>query len=362
MMTAMDRNDGGGDERHQWELHEVEFVAEGVRRIPLPLPNDGLRAVNVYAIEDGDALTLIDGGWAYAESLQRLEVALESFGARLSDVRRILVTHVHRDHYTQAVAIRRRSGATVLLGAEEAGTLRIISSLDAEMPTTQLNRLRRHGAVALADHIAARRPMVVTDRSYFESPDGWITAGSEIAVGQHVLTAIATPGHTRGHLVFRSAPSGDSAGLLFAGDHVLPHITPSIGFEADRPPVPLRDYLSSLERVLALPDTPLLPAHGPTTASVHSRVAELLAHHADRLNGAEEVIVAGAATAHDVADRLTWTRRGTAFRDLDPFNAMLAVLETAAHLDVLVLRGRAQRDGDPESGEGVVRYGPVGGQ
>lgn len=359
MVTAMDRRDGEEGERRRWESHQVECVAEGVRRIPLPLPNDGLRAVNVYAIEDGDALTLIDGGWAYAESLQRLEVALESFGARLSDVRRILVTHVHRDHYTQAIAIRRRCGADVLLGAEEAGTLRAISRLDAEVPTTQLDRLRRHGAGLLADDIAARRPMVVTDRSYFEAPDGWITAGSEISVGQYVLTAIPTPGHTRGHLVFRSAPGGDSAGLLFAGDHVLPHITPSIGFEADRPPAPLRDYLRSLERLLALPDTPLLPAHGPVARSVHTRVGELLAHHADRLDSTQEKLIDGPVTAHDVAGRLTWTRRGTVFSDLDPFNAMLAVLETAAHLDVLVLRGRALRDGDPESGEGSVRYGSV---
>lgn len=274
-------------------------------------------------------------------------------------MRQILVTHVHRDHYTQAVAIRRRSGALVLLGAEEAGTLRIISGLDAEIPTTQLQRLRRHGAGALADHIAVNRPMVVTDRNFFEPPDNWIAAGSEIPVGKYVLSAIATPGHTRGHLVFRSAPSGDSAGFLFAGDHVLPHITPSIGFEADRPPAPLRDYLESLERVLALPDTPLLPAHGPITASVHSRAIELLAHHAKRLDATNDAIVAGAATAYDAASRLTWTRRETAFSVLNSFNAMLAVLETAAHLDLLVLSGRARRDADPESGDGVVRYEPV---
>ena len=41
-------------------------MADGVHRIPLPLPNDGLRAVNVYAIADGDGLTLVDSGWALA--------------------------------------------------------------------------------------------------------------------------------------------------------------------------------------------------------------------------------------------------------------------------------------------------------
>jgi len=92
-------------------------VAEGVHRIPLPLPNDGLRAVNVYAIEDGSALTLIDSGWALAEARQRLETALAGIGRELGDVRRYLVTHVHRDHYTLAVTVRRLFGSRILLGA-----------------------------------------------------------------------------------------------------------------------------------------------------------------------------------------------------------------------------------------------------
>jgi len=85
-------------------------VGQGVYRIPLPLPHDGLRAVNVYAIADGEQLVLIDSGWALTESEELLVRALDSIGYRLVDVREFLVTHVHRDHYTQAVAIRRAHG------------------------------------------------------------------------------------------------------------------------------------------------------------------------------------------------------------------------------------------------------------
>ena len=76
---------------------------------------------------------------------------------------------------------------------------------------------------------------------------------------------VATPGHTRGHVVFVDA----AAELLFAGDHVLPHITPSIGFEAVPGPLPLGDYMDSLRLVRELPDRRLLPAHGPVSPSVH---------------------------------------------------------------------------------------------
>ena len=59
-----------------------------------------------------------------------------------------------------------------------------------------------------------------------------------------------------------------AAGLLFAGDHVLPTITPSIGFEPALPAQPLGDFLGSLTKVRGLPDLRLLPAHGPVADSV----------------------------------------------------------------------------------------------
>ena len=49
-----------------------------------------------------------------------------------------------------------------------------------------------------------------------------------------------------------------------------------------------------------------------------------------------------------MAGALPWTRRQTKLPDLDPLNAMLATLETASHLEVLVQRGvlaRTEQDG-----------------
>jgi glyoxylase-like metal-dependent hydrolase (beta-lactamase superfamily II) len=131
-------------------------------------------------------------------------------------------------------------------------------------------------------------------------------------------------------------PANDA---LFAGDHVLPHITPSIGVELNRPPSPLRDYLTSLELIRALPDARLLPAHGPVTASVHDRIDELLVHHEQRLTATADAVDSGAHTAFDVAHVLPWTRHKRRIDDLDMFNQVLAIHETMAHLRVLVERG-----------------------
>jgi glyoxylase-like metal-dependent hydrolase (beta-lactamase superfamily II) len=137
---------------------------------------------------------------------------------------------------------------------------------------------------------------------------------------------------------------------------VLPHITPSIGFEPVSASQPLGDYLESLRMVRSLPDLRLLPAHGPVTASAHARIDELLTHHRDRLGRCAEAVAAGAGTAYQVACALRWTRRGRHLEDLDPFNQMLAVTETRAHLELLAAQGRLTVSSDGE----VAVYAPAG--
>lgn len=342
-----------GGSREAWTRPGPELVAPGVYRIPLPLPMDGLRAVNVYAIEDGEHLVLIDGGWALDASRELLEGSLGEVGHGLRDIHRVLVTHVHRDHYTQAVAIRRAVGAEVALGVGERPSLQRLMDGREGMLKSQPQRLRRLGAVALAEEVDAIPVDFSTTLAFYEEPDTWLEPG-RVELDTLELDAVHTPGHTRGHLVFHAA----NRGLLFAGDHVLPHITPSIGFEPDRPPLPLRDYLASLQRVLSLPDAVLLPAHGPAGGSTHSRAHELISHHETRLADTRAALRSGAEAALEVARILRWTSRGRSFEDLGLFDQMLAVLETAAHLDVLVLRGEAAQydDGD------TVRYGPIASQ
>jgi hypothetical protein len=74
---------------------------------------------------------------------------------------------------------------------------------------------------------------------------------------------------------------------------------------------------------------------------VHERVDALLDHHDRRLAEMLRVLGDGASTAYEVATRTFWTSRRRLFGDLDPFNQMLAVFETALHLDLLVARGQA---------------------
>ena len=333
---------------HEWAEPGVYPVAPGVHRVPLPLPTDGLRAVNVYVIAGDGGLVLIDSGWALEVARRDLTSALATLGAGLGDIRSFLVTHVHRDHYTLAVQLRREFGGMVSLGLGERQAIAVLSGGTAEPFAPQLAELRASGADALIGNLADTARALPGGAADWEEPDKWLTPYEEIGVAGRALTVIPTPGHTRGHVVFRDA----AAGVLFAGDHVLPHITPSIGFEAVPSRQPLQDFLGSLRLVRSLPDMRLLPAHGPVAPSAHTRIDELLAHHDDRLARCLAAVRDGAATAYQAAGFLRWTRRQRRLGELDPFNQMLAVIETRAHLELLAAQGHLVSSVH----DGVVRY------
>lgn len=313
-----------------------------MHRIPLPLPGDNLHAVNVYAIADGDQVVMIDGGWAMAQSTELMTAGLAQIGYDLADVREFLVTHLHRDHYTQAVAVRRITGSEVSVGEGERACLEAIHNVTTH---PDIARLTEAGAPDVAAEIAQwTEGLTGPDLTNWENPDTWLTDGIDLPLQTRTLRVIATPGHTRGHVVFHDS----AANTLFAGDHILPHITPSIGVELTRPVSPLRDYLHSLELIRALPDARLLPAHGPVTGSAHERIDELLTHHEQRLEATAKAVENGADTGYEVARALGWTRRERHLDDLDLFNKVLAINETVAHLIVLVERNwltRTEMDG-----------------
>ncbi|MBV9581959.1 MAG: MBL fold metallo-hydrolase [Chloroflexi bacterium] len=333
------------DSGQYWTAEGAWPVGEGIYRIPLPLPTDALKAVNVYVLETDDGLTLIDGGWAIEAARDVLGRCLRQLGYRFQDLRRFLVTHVHRDHYTLAAVLGSQYDADVSLGLGERATLEVITD-PRRVGSPTANALRAAGAFEVANQWPMSSADLI-DRNMWRFPDTWLDGDFTTSVGSHTLDAVHTPGHTPGHYVFAER----AAGLLFAGDHVLPTITPSIGFAMAPPPNPLGDFLASLAKVRKLPDLTILPAHGPVAPSSHRRVDELLSFHEMRLAQSLAALAGEAATAFAVAQQLTWTRHNKTYAELELHSKGLAALETKAHLELLVVRGQANRE---ESPDGVV--------
>lgn len=345
-------------DRYAWTEPGVESLGDGLYRIPLPLPGDSLKAVNVYAMAGEDGVDLIDAGMALAQARERLTDALGEIGYGLGDIRNFFITHIHQDHYTLAVELRTTLRGKITLGEGERINMEAIRDVaDGRSEPGFIEMLAAMGAAELADRVRQFMGPRLADprpRLQWSDPDQWLADGAQLDLRSRTLRAIHTPGHTRGHVVFH-----DEAGAaLFAGDHVLPHITPSIGFQPSITRLALRDYLGSLRLMLTLPDSRLLPAHGPVCDSTHDRVTELLAHHETRLRQTLDAAGGGPVTALSAASVIPWTRRQRKFADLDMMSQLLAVGETSAHLEVLVLRGQLVRH---VSDEGVDSYAlPVG--
>lgn len=338
------------DSGEHWAAEGAWQVAEGIHRIPLPLPMDALKAINVYVVEGDDGLTLIDGGWAIPVARELLDKSLRSIGSGFGDIKRFLVTHVHRDHYTMATVLGHEVGAEVSLGIDEKPALELLHDAAAgeidESPF--LDVLRTAGAGELAAYWSGTDQGSLPDAKDWQFPDVWLEGDRTLQIGPRQIDAVHTPGHTPGHYVF----ADQAEGVLFAGDHVLPTITPSIGFTIPPADQPLGNFMESLAKVRKLPDLRILPAHGPVAPSTYERVDELLVHHETRLDQCLASLKArGAVTSVVVARDLGWTRHETAFEDLDMFSQGMAAMETKAHLELLVARGQAT---ETDHADGVV--------
>ena len=106
-------------------------------------------------------------------------------------------------------------------------------------------------------------------------------------------------------------------------------------------------FLESIDKFLPLPiDTLTLPSHGKPFRGLHTRIQQLHDHHRDRL---AEVMQACALRPHSAADILPIMFK----RELDLHQTTFAIGEALAHLHLLWLEGKLQRQLEPN---GVYRF------
>ena len=94
---------------------------DGIGLATMPIGINHIESVNVYLVEDGDSVTLVDCGmWHPGEpddGLTTLRHALNARGYVLDDISRIFVTHAHIDHYGMAGRLMELTGAELLMHA-----------------------------------------------------------------------------------------------------------------------------------------------------------------------------------------------------------------------------------------------------
>src|SRR5918911_901363 len=83
----------------------------GIWRLPLPLRDSPLGHVNTYLIRADDGYLLVDCGWDTTDCLATLEGHLRALDVPMGDVRHLIITHIHPDHYGLAGRIREMARA-----------------------------------------------------------------------------------------------------------------------------------------------------------------------------------------------------------------------------------------------------------
>jgi glyoxylase-like metal-dependent hydrolase (beta-lactamase superfamily II) len=320
-------------------------MGQGVSLITLPLPFRAPPSVNAYLIEGDQGLTLIDCGTDWSDGFEALTTGLAAVGLDHSGIHTLVVSHLHPDHVGMAPRLTREWGVKTVMHSRAAQLIDRYNDTAGFVQRTR-DLADRHG-VPPAQHAAfvevGPRPEWMP---MIDPPDQVVEDGDRIPIdGDRRLEVIHTPGHEAAHICLRDSRTG----ALFSGDHILPRITPFVGYDELFEDV-LGDFLQSLARIEQLQVGLTYPAHGALVEHGSARAEQLLAHHQRRLADMLEVIDPTGSTAWEVMEKV--------FRpNLGPGEQRLALRETIAHLEHLRLQGELA----PIDGNGTMRYRrPIG--
>ncbi|MGB9886388.1 MAG: MBL fold metallo-hydrolase [Moorellales bacterium] len=309
-------------------------IIEDVYRCKIPIPNNPLDYVMSYLIKSKNGCTIIDVGWDTPESLSAWERQLDQLGLGLEDIRQVIITHLHPDHYGLAGKLRQISGAEIVMSAPEAEQLSARYENYQHLLEEVADFLRRNGVPAEEVPALQSASLPALEWVVRARPDKVVEEGDVLEAGPLRLQVLYTPGHTRGHICLYAVQER----LLFSGDHVLPTITPNVSLNPQSSANPLGDYLQALSRIEELEVNLVLPAHEFAFSNLAERVREIQEHHRRRLDEILGLLEGEPKTAYAIACRVTWD--AGPWDTLSNWNRRAAVMETLAHLEYLRHEGK----------------------
>jgi glyoxylase-like metal-dependent hydrolase (beta-lactamase superfamily II) len=324
------------------ELGRGERVLPGVFRLRLPLPWPGVPHGNAWAVKAGEGVVLFDTGYHESPrdgepgSIVQLERALAMCGLRIEDVRLVVCTHAHSDHYGQAAAIVERAGCELWMhpkyehmsigeqNPEATLERRVEVARQSGVPDEPLRRF----AEERRDHESGISAVIAPDRE--------LLPGVVVNTDLGGWTVHETPGHAPSHVCLFQPERR----LLISGDHLLGRI--SLFFDFGYSPDPVGEFVSSLDVVERLGARLCLAGHGRTFTDVLAHIEGNRKLVAERLDKVYSAIAEQPLTAFDTVPR-------SYGGEIPAYAAPWLLTETLAMLTHLEALGRAERiPGEPE--------------
>ena len=310
---------------------------ENIRAIAVPLPEPpDLITANVYAIGKGP-LTLIDTGPKIPGSLEFIRKKLRLAGFDFSDIARIIVTHVHVDHFGLAVSMGEAARHPIECFIHAEDRWRVFpENFYEEMRNEETERF-----MAMVDmprkEVKKMRKRFSSIRALAEPLDeiSVMEDGDEFSGDGYNLKVIHTPGHSPGTCCLYESRHK----VLFSGDHIIKHLTPNPFVETERTHLrnphyqSLKAYLESLEKLTGLDARFVFPGHGEYVKDLQGIISSYKAHHRERMDLVWKALKKQSRPIYHLID------------DIFPFvpenDAFLAVSEIFVHLEILINEGRA---------------------
>lgn len=319
----------------------VQEVAPGVGWLRMPLPF-ALDHINLWLLRDGDSWTVVDCGVA----TDATRAAWEQVFAGGVTLKRVISTHCHPDHIGLSAWLCERWQAPLWMTTGEYAFARMMAAgLPGVDGTAAIPHFERHGLVdsAMLGKMRSRKNYYASlvpgiPVSYVRLQDG-----HSVVAGNHEWQVIAGFGHSPEHASLWCK----TRNLLISGDMVLPRISTNMSVFAVEPEAnPLQLYLDSLSRFAPLPeDVLVLPSHGKPFRGLHTRIAQLRAHHTERLAEVEAACVQPRSAAEIVPLMFR--------RELDAHQLSFALGEALAHLHKLWRDGIVRRE---QGTDGIIRF------
>jgi glyoxylase-like metal-dependent hydrolase (beta-lactamase superfamily II) len=322
------------------QLVEQHLNALGIWRLRVPVPFK-VGAVNVYAVEEADCgIALVDTGVREAEGNRGLARALAAIGRDFTDVRRVIITHGHPDHFGAARDIVERAGrdVPVLVHRMEAARIDESGPRWADGLGARRTFLASHGLPG---------PSVAKFGGRRDSDDAfvrrvrtteYIDDGDLLQFKRFAAKVLHLPGHTPGLVGLLD----EDDGILFSSDHLLergttftdfdPNSASSGGFRM------IQSYLDSLRRTRDLDVVAVLPGHGAPFAQHRVVSEEVLQRLLAREGRVKNQLVGGPRTAFELASALYPNLVSAGV-----LQAARAIFHLTAHLHALEERGEVAR-------------------
>jgi len=283
------------DDRKRSEAPRTEKVLAGIWRLRLPLPWPGVPHGNVWAVAADGGVVLFDTGIGGKGRMRQFDIALAQTGFGLEDVRLLVCTHSHTDHYGLAAPIV--AGADCELWMHPAWQhVRLLADDPAAALEQRLEVARQSGvpAAALERYRESRSGDGETGIDAIVEPDRDLLPGVEVETDLGAWQVHETPGHAPSHVCLHQPERK----LMISGDHLLGRTV--LFFDHGHTPDPVGEFLGGLDEIEPLAVDLCLPGHGRPFRDPGAKIAEARRQVDELLGKTREALSEGERTAFEI--------------------------------------------------------------